>query len=90
MFDNLRTKIGNFINLIGDIGMWVAIGIFALLLVYVLLYSKFDIFTHSHYKFVQNFKKWIKIIIVCTIVAFILQLLSTWITPSPVQSWEDF
>lgn len=90
MFDELLTRVGNFINLIGDIGMWGAIGLLILLGIYILLYSKFDIFTHSHYKFVQNFKRWIKIIIVLAIIGFILQMVGNAIIPEPVQSWEDF
>jgi len=89
MIDSILTKIGNFVSLIGEIGLWIALGIFVLLLIYVLLYSKFDIFTHSHHKFVMNFKRWIKIIIVFAVIGFILQMVGIAITPDPVQTWDD-
>lgn len=90
MVDNILTKIGGFFESVGTVGIWVSIVMFALLIIYILLYSKTDIFTHSHYKFRQNFKKCIWAIIVIAILSVIITLVGTWITPNPVQSWEDF
>lgn len=89
MINNILTKIGNFISLIGEIGLGISIGILVLLLIYVLLYTKFDILTHSYHKFVLNFKRWIKVIIVLAVIGFVLEMVGIAITPDPVQTLDD-
>lgn len=85
--NNILTKMGNFVSLIGEIGLGIAIGILVLLLAYILLYTKFDIFTHSYYKFVLNFKRWMKVIIVFAVIGFVLDMIGIVIIPDPIQSW---
>lgn len=75
-FDSIYTGIANVLYFISGISIGVSIISFILTVIYVLIYSYTELFSHSHYKYIQNMKKLAGFILGTLAIAIILFLIA--------------
>lgn len=81
MFDEFYFKVANGLHFLGNIAMGITFIIFLLTVLYIVVYTYADVFSHNNYRYKQNIKKWLGVIIVGVIITIILHVLGVAITP---------
>lgn len=81
-FDSIFTGIANVLLFLSNVAIGVSIITFVLTVIYVVIYSYTDIFSHNHYKYIKNIKKLVWFILGSLAISIVLLLIGHAIMPN--------
>lgn len=81
-FDNIFTGIANILFFLSNVAIAISIITFVLTVIYFLIYSYTELFSHNHYKYIKNIKKLVWFILGSLVIAIILLLAGSAVMPN--------